>query len=607
MRPSFVTLAVCTICALATGAILPNDFLINKYTFHVSLDENENYWLFWSVDNEAGEISFGVQVNTPGWIGFGLSPDGRMPNSDIMTGWVNSKGKGFIQDRYSSGKFLPSDAESQDVELIAASEADQVTTLEFKRKLKACEANDRSIDIGTSRIIWSYNPNDPEDDSPSALLQHTVTGRRSVNLLDTIGGAQVPLPDDVQELIVGVRNVHLPTSETTYWCRNFTMPVIPSGAHIVGYAPMVTPGNEGVVHHIVIYRCFNGTVFSTGYEGNCYGNMLDEHFRCRGTAPVVAWGIGGSEIRYPADVGYPFSGDSGLQSVIFEVHYDNPQQKSNIYDSSGIKLYYTTSLRKKEATSMQFAHQVSSSLILPKGGKNIVTTNLCPAECTQKGIPESGINVFGVFLHAHTAAIAVKLRHIRNGKELPNIGRNDHYDFDYQDTVFPLEPIKIFPGDILQTICHYNTENRTKVTIGGEGTRDEMCFAFLLVYPAPKLFSCYSQVPKRELNEFIAKAYTKGWASPYTGDTMPQLINGLNKLDLSIPSAAGEAYDALWNTTKRRAFCMGHDSDIIARGEYSLPSYVPLAPDPPPVCSTEAKTVLSVFSIVMCVVVLVVF
>ena len=117
--------------------------------------------------------------------------------------------------------------------------------------------------------------------------------------------------------------MHLPTSETTYWCRNFTMPVIPSGAHIVGvsnngnwdvpvamdespfyfcfvlvqYAPMVTPGNEGVVHHIVIYRCFNGTVFSTGYEGNCYGNMLDEHFRCRGTAPVVAWGIGGSVRR----------------------------------------------------------------------------------------------------------------------------------------------------------------------------------------------------------------------------------------------------------------------------------------------------------------------
>ena len=57
---------------------------------------------------------------------------------------------------------------------------------------------------------------------------------------------------------------------------------------------------------------------------------------------------------------------------------------------------------------------------------------------------------------------------------------------------------------------------------------------------------------------------SKGWASPYTGDTMPQLINGLNKLDLSIPSAAGEAYDAFWNTTKREAFCTGHNLDVIA-------------------------------------------
>ena len=63
------------------------------------------------------------------------------------------------------------------------------------------------LQIGTSRIIWSYNPNDPENDSPNALLQHTVTGRRSVNLLDTMGGAQVPLPDDVQEFTVGVGNV----------------------------------------------------------------------------------------------------------------------------------------------------------------------------------------------------------------------------------------------------------------------------------------------------------------------------------------------------------------------------------------------------------------
>ena len=60
---------------------------------------------------------------------------------------------------------------------------------------------------------------------------------------------------------------------------------------------MVTPGNEGVVHHIIIYRCFNGTVFSTGYEGSCHGNMPDEHFRCRASAPILAWGIGGNVKR----------------------------------------------------------------------------------------------------------------------------------------------------------------------------------------------------------------------------------------------------------------------------------------------------------------------
>lgn len=61
--------------------------------------------------------------------------------------------------------------------------------------------------VGTSRVIWSYNPNDPQNDSPSALQQHTMMGWRSVNLLNGGDGAKVPLPADVQEFTVGVTNV----------------------------------------------------------------------------------------------------------------------------------------------------------------------------------------------------------------------------------------------------------------------------------------------------------------------------------------------------------------------------------------------------------------
>ncbi|XP_065840799.1 DBH-like monooxygenase protein 1 [Oscarella lobularis] len=608
------TIVACACIALASGAITPSASLINKYTFHLSLDDNENYWLFWSIDDGAGDISFAVQANTAGWVGFGLSPNGRMPNSDIVTGWVNDNGDAFLQDRFSTGKFLPSDAESQDVELVAASETNQVTTLEFKRKVKACDAKDRSIDVGTSRVIWSYNPNDPQNDSPSALQQHTVMGWRSVNLLYGAPVPKVPLPDDVEEFDVRLSNVRVPTSATTYWCSNFTLPVIPGGANIVGFAPIVTPGNEGIVHHIVVFQCFNKTGFDFGYNGACNGNKPDEVSNCLGTAPVAAWAIGGTEVRFPADVGYPFSGDTTLHSVAIEMHYDNPQGKQNVIDSSGIKLYYTKTKRKNEATIIQFGHINSLSLLLPKGQKNVVTKNLCPAECTQKGFPDDGINVVGVTLHAHTAATAMKLGHIRNGKQLPYLDRNDHYDFNYQNAYYLPQPIKLLPGDILETVCNYSTEGRTKVTIGGLGTQDEMCLAFVMVYPAPKFSICLSQIPGAVTKAFVDEAFAKGWATPYNGDDQYQLLQGLNNMDLSNPPAAGDAYYAFWNTTKRTAFCRDSQKRIIAGGDYTMPSYVPLVPGPPPVCSTSAPTgptsagyneVFSAFSLLTSVIVLV--
>ena len=63
---------------------------------------------------------------------------------------------------------------------------------------------------------------------------------------------------------------------------------------LMQFAPVVTPGNEGIVHHILVYQCFNRTGFSLGHAGSCEANMPDEVANCRGAAPVAAWAIGGN-------------------------------------------------------------------------------------------------------------------------------------------------------------------------------------------------------------------------------------------------------------------------------------------------------------------------
>ena len=62
------------------------------YRFSATLDPNGQYQLYWNYNLTAGTISFAVRVHTTGWVGFGLSPNGQMPGSDVVIGWVDSNG-----------------------------------------------------------------------------------------------------------------------------------------------------------------------------------------------------------------------------------------------------------------------------------------------------------------------------------------------------------------------------------------------------------------------------------------------------------------------------------------------------------------------------------
>ena len=66
--------------------------LQDKYPFSkVLLDEGGQYYeLHWNFSRSTESIYFAVNVSTTGWVGLGLSPNGQMPGSDVVMGWVNS-------------------------------------------------------------------------------------------------------------------------------------------------------------------------------------------------------------------------------------------------------------------------------------------------------------------------------------------------------------------------------------------------------------------------------------------------------------------------------------------------------------------------------------
>ena len=74
-----------------------HDELSEQYTYNVQLDNEGRYTMFYSYDTELSILRIAVLVQTTGWIGLGISPNGQMPGSDVVMGWVDRSGQAFLQ------------------------------------------------------------------------------------------------------------------------------------------------------------------------------------------------------------------------------------------------------------------------------------------------------------------------------------------------------------------------------------------------------------------------------------------------------------------------------------------------------------------------------
>ena len=84
------------ICLAKSSAI----DLASGHSFFAALDESQKVKLYWNVDTAKKEISFTVEAQTTGWIGFGISSgQGKMAGADIVIGWVKD-GKPYFKVRF---------------------------------------------------------------------------------------------------------------------------------------------------------------------------------------------------------------------------------------------------------------------------------------------------------------------------------------------------------------------------------------------------------------------------------------------------------------------------------------------------------------------------
>ncbi|XP_038548122.1 dopamine beta-hydroxylase-like [Micropterus salmoides] len=468
--------------------------------FRVPLDPRGELQLAWNISYSDQEVYMELRVmELRHGVVLGMSDRGELTNADLVVLW-DSGANSYFGDAWSDSAGHVSLDSQQDYELIEAKQKPDGFHLLFKRPFSTCDPRDYLIEEGTVHIIYGFL------DQPLASLEQLNlsqinTGVQRVLMLRPDMPSPT-LPPDVQTLDVIAPNVIIPNQETTYWCFIQKLPENMPKNHIVMYESVITLGNEAIVHHIEVFECSPDIRDVPEYSGSCDDKMKPGKLNfCRHV--LAAWAMGAEAFYYPPDAGLPMGGPGSSRFLRLEVHYHNPLLISGRRDSSGIRLHYTPSLRRYDAGIMELGLVYTPVMAIPPKQHTFYLNGYCTSKCTRTALPPGGIYIFASQLHTHLAGRGVRTVLVRGGKELEVVQEDQHFSTHYQTIRVLRKMANVLPGDVLITKCTYNTEDRSKPTVGGFGIMEEMCVNYIHYYPRTKLELCKSHVDPGYLQKYF--------------------------------------------------------------------------------------------------------
>eukprot|EP01112_Ceratiomyxa_fruticulosa_P014193 TRINITY_DN4047_c0_g1_i1.p1 TRINITY_DN4047_c0_g1~~TRINITY_DN4047_c0_g1_i1.p1 ORF type:complete len:590 (-),score=110.31 TRINITY_DN4047_c0_g1_i1:96-1865(-) len=461
--------------------VLVSSYRFDPLNYTNSTDLSSRYTLHWRVDLKQQVVYLAFEVHTNGWIGFGLAEQesGSMPGADMITGFVKD-GQGVIQDRWSSEYALPSIDSCQNWQLVNSHEDEKsgLTVIEVSRDLITNDTQDRPVLAGPTRIVWAFG----DDDYIS--YHGSDRGFTAVVFYGTINEEVVIDDENSMTKDFLMSGAQIPPKQTTYMCQAFQLPFLEYGpAHVVKVDPIVYTPTMRHVHHFFIHSCRNTSGgFVEKYINNphqCYTPTGDPDSGC--ISELYAWAMGGNSLVLPPQAGFLMNNsEDGLQYIVVEVHYDNPDLLPGLVDYSGIKLHWTQQLRQYDAGVLILGDYTLHLPDVPPRTKAFEAETSCPSECTSQW--KNDINVFQDFLHMHQIGDMMwSTVWDTNNNSLGEINRIEYFSFDHQHTM-PTNRT-IHRGERINTHCVWNSMERSDPTRMGLQTEDEMCIEFLYYYP----------------------------------------------------------------------------------------------------------------------------
>uniref|UniRef100_A0A8D1BZA1 Dopamine beta-hydroxylase n=1 Tax=Sus scrofa TaxID=9823 RepID=A0A8D1BZA1_PIG len=472
----------------------------SPFPYHIPLDPEGTLELSWNVSYVQETVHFQLLVRElKAGVLFGMSDRGELENADLAVLWTDGD-SAYFGDAWSDQKGQIHLDSQQDYQLLRAQRTPEGLSLLFKRPFGTCDPKDYFIEDGTVHLVYGILE-EPVRSLEAINASGLQTGLQRVQLLKP--NISVPaLPADLQTMEIRAPDILVPGQETTYWCYITELPEGFSRHHIVMYEPIVTAGNEALVHHMEVFQCAAEFESFPAFSGPCDSKMKPERLNyCRHV--LAAWALGAKAFYYPEEAGLAFGGPGSSRFLRLEVHYHNPLMITGRRDSSGIRLYYTATLRRFDAGIMELGLVYTPVMAIPPQEPAFVLTGYCTDKCTQLALPPSGIHIFASQLHTHLTGRKVVTVLARGGLEREVVNRDDHYSPHFQEIRMLKKVVSVLPGDVLITSCTYNTEDRKLATVGGFGILEEMCVNYLHYYPQTQLELCKSAVDPGFLQKYF--------------------------------------------------------------------------------------------------------
>uniref|UniRef100_A0A4X2L3G5 Dopamine beta-hydroxylase n=1 Tax=Vombatus ursinus TaxID=29139 RepID=A0A4X2L3G5_VOMUR len=472
----------------------------NYFPYKVPLDPSGILELSWNVSYTEEVVYFQLLSKELKYgVIFGMSDRGKFDNADLVVLWSDGENS-YFGDAWSDAKEQIHLDSQQDYQLLKAQKTSAGLFLLFKRPFSTCDPRDYLIEDGTIHLVYGFL------DEPSPSLEAINTsaiqkGLQRVQLLKP--NISIPkMPPDLNTLEIKAPDVIIPNQETTYWCYITELPDHFSRHHIVMYEPIITKGNEALVHHMEVFQCAAEFETFPHFSGPCDSKMKPERLNyCRHV--LAAWALGAKAFYYPEEAGLAFGGPGSSKYLRLEVHYHNPLEMKGRRDSSGIRLYYTATLRPFDAGIMELGLVYTPVMAIPPKETDFILTGYCTDKCTQLALPQSGIHIFASQLHTHLTGRKVITVIAREGNVTEIVNRDDHYSPHFQEIRMLKKVVSVFPGDVLITSCTYNTESRKLATVGGFSITEEMCVNYIHYYPQTQLELCKSAVDPGYLQKYF--------------------------------------------------------------------------------------------------------